>query len=109
MDYTKSSKADLLAALSTLEQEKVTALAAAEHNAKIAAWFQQVLESIEKLLVDSPFINTKGKFFKKLFWAISNFSTITTFIEAIVAQIKQWRDDVTKVQESMKSVNNTNS
>lgn len=98
MDYTKATKADLLEAITKLEIEKTNAESLALNNAKIANWLQQVLEAIEKILIDSPFVNQEGKFFKKLIWVLSNFSAIRAFIEQIAAQIKQWREDVNRLK-----------
>lgn len=98
MEYNKLSKLDLVALATKLEQEKNNALAIAEHNAKVANWFQAVLEALEKILISSPFVNQEGKFFKKLFWVLSNFAAIRTFIEDIATQLKLWRDDVNKLK-----------
>jgi hypothetical protein len=89
-----ATKASLINYIAELESAKL----AAEQNTKdainIANYFAQVITQIEKLLLESPFVNKDGKFFKNLFWVISNFSAIKTAIETIIAQIKDWRKQI---------------
>lgn len=68
----------------------------------IANYFASVIADIEKLLLNSPFVNKEGKFFKKLFWVMANFETIKTIIELIIEKIKNWRETFNKLAEQNK-------
>lgn len=89
-----ANKATLLEYVATLQTAEAEAKAQTQNAINIANYFAQVIEAIEKLLLNSPFVNQEGKFFKKLYWVLSNFSTIKTVIENIIAQIKEWRKQV---------------
>lgn len=56
-----------------------------------------ILSTIDKTLTDAPFLNEKGKFFKKLFWVLSNLSIISSTFETIFNLISQWREYFNKV------------
>lgn len=101
MDYQKATKSDLIIAINTLEVEKTQLTAARDHNAAVANWFQKVIESIEEVLLNSPFINKEGKFFKKLTWILLNLGTIKVLIEEVVSHVKKWREEVETIKKQI--------
>jgi len=92
MDFNKVTKLQLQQEFTKLQQE----------NASLAYtnnYFASNLIAIEQILVKAPFINTDGKFFKKLVWVITNFNSIKTLIEEIYTLIKLWRERITEAQQ----------
>lgn len=92
MDFNKVTKLQLQQEFTKLQQE----------NASLAYtnnYFASNLTAIEQILVKAPFINTDGKFFKKLVWVITNFNSIKTLIEEIYTLIKLWRERITEAQQ----------
>lgn len=89
-----ATKATLIAHIEQLNAEKANLAIVAENNRQLAAYFEQVILSIEKLLANAPFLNKEGKFFKKVYWVITNFAAIRALIEEVVATIKAWRKQI---------------
>lgn len=96
MDFNKVTKLQLQEAFLKLQQEN-TSLAYTNN------YFASNLTSIEQILVKAPFLNTDGKFFKKLMWVITNFNSIKQLIEEIYTLIKLWRE---RINEAQKQANN---
>ena len=94
-----ATKASLITYIAELEAAKLKSQEETQQAINIANYFAQVIAQIEKLLLDSPFVNKDGKFFKNLFWVISNFSAIKTAIESIITQIKEWRKQIEAINK----------
>jgi len=99
MNYTTLSKAALVQEAESLS----TQLAQSKLNEKAVTNFANnliaFLSEIEKVLSAAPFLNEKGKFFKKLFWVLSNLSIVATTLETLFSLIRQWREYFDKVRQ----------
>lgn len=97
MELSKANKSELIAHIATLESQLQESNTRAEEALKVANYFASILAQIEILLKDAPFINEKGRFFRKLFWVLGNLSVITSFVELLFAKIKEWRTTFDKL------------
>ena len=98
----KASKESLLNYISTLQESETKAKEATQNAINIANYFSTIIVAIETLLNKSPFINKEGKFFKKVFWLISNFDLIKATIEEIMSIIKEWRTRIQPLVDQQK-------
>lgn len=92
-----ATKATLIEYVTKLQAESQDSAVRANEALKIANYFANVLGTIEKAFENAPFLNQEGKFFKKLYWVLTNFSEIKNLIELVVTQIKAWRLEVNKL------------
>jgi len=88
----------------SLAQKLQEAAQVAQANASLANFYGSKLLNIEKLILDSPL--GKGKFFKTLFWVITNHKALIKLIEEIVAQIKEWRAKIEEIVAQQQSSSN---
>lgn len=105
MDIQKATKAELASAYSALLAENAQLKLDLTSVTQFANWLQANLQVIEQILLAAPFLNQEGKFFKKVFWALTNFSTIKSLIEEIFKTIKLWRHRVNEMIASQSKTN----
>lgn len=106
MDIQKATKAELASAYSALLAENAQLKLDLTSITQFANWLQANLQVIENLLLAAPFLTKEGKFFKKLYWIITNFSQVKALIEEIFKTIKLWRQRVTEIVASQSKTNN---
>ena len=90
----------LLIEINKLEEMNANLTLQAQNAVNIANWFAVVIETIQKLLLAAPFLNEKGKFFKKLFWVVANFGQIKALIEEIYRTINEWKEKVEELKKN---------
>lgn len=100
-----ATKATLIQHIQELQAQQESLKIQAANAAALANYFESVIISIEKILNDAPFLNKDGKFFKKVFWILSNYETIKTIIEQIVTAIKSWRSQINEIIQRQKALN----
>ena len=105
VQLASASKTSLLTYIEELQKGQQEAQAQAQNAIQIANYFSTVITGIESLLLNSPFINKDGKFFKKLFWVLANFAAIKTVIEDIINTIKDWRKQVENLVKQQQAAN----
>lgn len=103
MDYKSMKAPQLLIEIQKLEEMNANLSLQAQNAINIANWFAVVIEAIEKLLIAAPFINEKGKFFKKLGWIVLNSGKIIELIEEIFNAIKEWRKKVNELKATQQT------
>lgn len=84
-----------------LEAKRVQAEAdqyklAAQNAVNLANYFAFNLETIEKLIANSPI--GKGKLFKTFLFIVSNWKEIRTLLEGIVNQVNEWRKKIEEIK-----------
>lgn len=99
MDFNKATKAELQAAYLSLQAENTQLQTTAKEAIEIANYFAANLNTIDQFLSNAPFINKDGKFFKRLFWVLSNFNSIKQLIEDIALLIRNWKERVREAQK----------
>lgn len=95
LNLNTTSKAKLLELITSLEAEKTQLNLAATNALNIANYFGTKLSIIENLL--TPL--TKKGLGKTIVFIISNWKEIRTILESIVAQLKEWREQVEQLQK----------
>lgn len=95
----KATKAEIATQFAALTEQRDKALLQAQNAVALANFFGANLEAIEKLLLKAPFINQSGKFFKTIFWVVTNFNALKSLIEEIVSTIKLWREKVEELRK----------
>jgi hypothetical protein len=99
----KKTIASLEKELKQLTQERDHNLVVAQESLGIANNFMNRLGAIETVVNASPFANTKFKFFPTLWWVLTNFKALKTFVEAVIQHIKEWRSQVDELVEKAKT------
>lgn len=103
VQLASASKTSLLEYIQQLQAAEQEAKAQTQNAIQIANYFSSVILAIENLLLNSPFVNKDGKFFKKVWWVLSNLDKISTVIESIINIIKNWRVEVQKLVDQQKA------
>jgi len=108
MNYKSMKAPQLIAEIQKLEEANNNLTLQAQNALNAANWFASVIEAVEKVLIAAPFLNKEGKFFKKLWWAITNFDKIISLIEEIAQAIKSWRQKIEdiKAQQALNGTSN---
>ena len=106
VQLASASKTSLLEYIEQLKASEQEARVQTQNAVNIANYFSSVILGIETMLVNSPFMKD-GKFFKTLFWVMTNFSVIKKLIEDIIQKIKDWRTEMQKLLEQQKAQQTT--
>lgn len=105
MDFSKMTKAQIALEFEKLTVERDNAVNATKVALSYANWFSSVLEGLEKLLIMAPFIDGKGKFFKNIYWVLTNLGKVKNLIEEIFALIREWRNKVEEIKAQQAAAN----